>query len=494
MNLPPLPISPKQAAIAIGVLIFIAVNYEELLFFALDSDLATPSPMQGVAAQPSAAQPPIDRSPLERLKDSAKLGNVKDQLTLAIKYSTADGVAKDQAEASRWYLMAAQGGDVHAMYEVSMRYTHGYGFTKNNAEADVWRQRAASKGHPEAAWEFAHRYGTVTGKGAVISQHKDNDPGDSSRQLVMWLTRASESGSAAAKHELALVRLFGISKGGADRTSYLVPLPSVTASAMQLLTENAEAGYWESQYALAELYQTGYADIKPNQTKSDEWWQRLDAQTDASVQASIGRRYLASDANQYRAGDNKWKGKSLSYGETNRVAIDWFGRAANQANKDALWQLAVMEYSGIGIPKSSARALQLQQRAAELGQVEAMYHLGLAYASGDGVQKDYPSALHWLERSVAYEDAYGGNNHRPSAQNAIGHLYENGYGVGTDLMLAYAWYIMAATGGSEQATTNASRVAQLLKPEQLREAQDLSRDWKPGNRISRALPNVKGAT
>ncbi len=144
----------------------------------------------------------------------------------------------------------------------------------------------------------------------------------------MWLTRASESGSAAAKHELALVRLFGISKGGADRTSYLVPLPSVTASAMQLLTENAEAGYWESQYALAELYQAGYADIKPSQTKSNEWWQRLDAQTDASVQASIGRRYLASDANQYRAGDNKWKGKSLSYGETNQVAIDWFGRAA----------------------------------------------------------------------------------------------------------------------------------------------------------------------
>ncbi len=123
--------------------------------------------MEGVAAQPSAAQPPpIARSPLERLKDSAELGNVKDQLTLAVKYSTADGVAKDQAEASRWYLMAAQGGDVHAMYEVSMRYTHGYGFTKNNAEADVWRQRAASKGHPEAAWEIAHMYGTVTGKGA----------------------------------------------------------------------------------------------------------------------------------------------------------------------------------------------------------------------------------------------------------------------------------------------------------------------------------------
>lgn len=123
--------------------------------------------------------------------------------------------------------MAAQGGDVHAMYEVSMRYRQGYGFTRNNAEADVWRQRAASKGHPEAAYEMGHIYGTVTGKGAVISQHKNNDLGESSRQLLMWLTRASESGSAVEKHELALVRLFGISKGGTGRTSYLVPLQSV---------------------------------------------------------------------------------------------------------------------------------------------------------------------------------------------------------------------------------------------------------------------------
>jgi uncharacterized protein len=488
MNLPPLPISPKKAVITIGVLVFIAVNHEELRFIALDSDLATPSAMEGVAAQPSDAQPPpVSRSALERLKDSAQLGNVKDQLTLAVKYSTADGVAKDQAEASRWYLMAAQGGDVHAMYEVSMRYTHGYGFTRNNAEADVWRQRAASKGHPEAAWEFAHMYGTVTRKGAVISQHKNNDPGDSSRQLVVWLTRASESGSAVAKHELALVRLFGISKGGADGTSYLVPLPSVTVSAMQLLTENAEAGYWESQYALAELYQAGYADIESSQTKSNEWWQRLDAQTDASVQASIGRRYLASDANQYRAGDNKWKGKSLSYGETNQVAIDWFGRAAKQGNKDALWQLAVMEYSGIGTSKNPARALQLQQKAAELGQIEAMYKLALAYTSGNGVQKDYNTALRWLDRSLAYEDAYGSNPVRSRAQNAMGLMYEHGYGVGNDLVLAYAWYTLASADDSEDVRKNLSRVAQVLKPEQLLEAQDLARRWKPGNPISRRI-------
>jgi len=479
MNIPStLPISPKHAVIAAGIATVIVLNYEEILFFAPDFNSSVPPPMEEVASQSSAPQSPTAvRSPIERLQDSAQRGNVQDQLTLAIKCASGDGVTKDQAAASRWYSMAAHGGDVHAMYEVSLRYRHGHGFTRNNTEADAWRQRAAGTGHADASFEMAHVYGKVTSKGAVISQQNDKDSGESSRQLVLWLTRASESGSAAAKHELALVRLFGISKGGASGTSYLVPLPSFTASGIQLLTENAEAGYWESQHALAELYAEGVADIKPNQTESNKWWQRLDAQTEASVQARIGQRYLASDTNQYRAG-NKWKGRNLSYNETNQVAFDWLGRAAIQADKNALWQLALMSYGGIGTPKNSARALQLHQKAAELGKVEAMYYLGSAYASGSGVQQDYASARDWLGRAASYEEAYGRNDFRPHAQNAIGVLYENGHGVGIDLMLAYAWYNLATVGGLSDASTNVRRVAALLTPEQLAEAQNLSRNWK----------------
>lgn len=486
MNWPAtLPISPKKAVITIGVLTFVVFNYEDLLFFASDFVPAAPVAVEEITALRSDPPSPlVPRSAIERLKDAAEAGNVNDQLTLATKYSTGNGVVKDQAAASRWYLIAAQSGNVPAMYEVSMRYRNGYGFTKSDGESDVWRQRAASGGHPEAAHAMAHWYGTVTSKGAFLSEDKNKDTTESSRQLVAWLTRASELGSLAAKHELALVRLFGISKGGA-RTGYLIPLPSVTASAIQLLTDNAEAGYWQSQYALAELYQADYADIKPNQHESNKWWQRLDAQTDASVQVAIGRRYFVGDANGYRAGDNKWNGKSLSYNETNRVAFEWFSRAAAQANKDALWQLAVMEYGGIGTSKNPTRAVQLYQKAAELGQVNAMYYLGMAYISGNGIQRDNVSALHWLNLTIAYEDAYGSNVLRPSAQNAIGALHEHGDGVSNDLLLAYAWYSLASGAGFEEAKTNATRVARLLKPEQLLEAKSLLLDWKPGKQISR---------
>ena len=255
---------------------------------------------------------------------------------------------------------------------------------------------------------------------------------------------------------------------------------------MQLLIQNADSGCWAPQQALAELYQTGYGDIKPNLIESNKWWQRLNEHTDASVQVSIGAHYLAGDANRYLAGEkNKWEGKSLSYEDTNQIAFESFARAGAQANRDALWQLAVMEYSGTGTSKNPARALQLHQKAAELGQLDAMYHLGVAYTTGNAGPKDYASALHWLVRSASYEGTYGSNPLRARAQNALGALYESGSGISADLVLAYAWYQLASAGGSEDASESSIRLRQLLSSEQLLEAENLARNWKPGNRIGR---------
>lgn len=473
------PLAVRAALLAVCVLLATVAGCSEPE--APTAVTVAPEATEPVETKPAA----IPRSPLEHLKDSAAVGNVNQQLQLAVKYSTGSGVDRDQSEASRWYLMAAQSGHPQAMYEVSMRYWHGLGLTKNEAEADVWRQRAASAGIPEAQYEMAHTFGVITGKGALISDKKNSDRGHSSRQLVMWLTRAAESGSAAAKHELAIVKLFGILTGGADKAGYLVPLPSVTASAIQLLTENAEAGYWRSQQFLAELQQIGNGEGQPNQAESDKWWARLDSQTDASVQTSIGRSYLATDGSRYRVGENKWKGKSLSFHESNKVAFDWFSRAASQGDADALWQLASMKYLGLGTSRDPQSAMQDHRKAAELGQIEAMYNLGIAYADGNVVPKDYTSALRWLNKTIAHEGAYGSNPLRSQAQSALGTLHENGNGVGTDLLTAYALYSLAAAAGDLKAKEHQTRVEQLLKPEQLLEAQSQARAWKPGSEFLR---------
>ena len=55
-----------------------------------DDDEPAPAPVTIApeVAEPAVnAPPPVVRSPLDRLKDSAQTGNVKDQLLLAVKYS-----------------------------------------------------------------------------------------------------------------------------------------------------------------------------------------------------------------------------------------------------------------------------------------------------------------------------------------------------------------------------------------------------------------------
>ena len=148
---------------AISLLVPIAINYDLLFQMFFAGPLST---TEGAIAQVSQSQTPQPKqSTLDGLKRSAEEGNVANQLKLAAKYSTGEGVVKDQAEASRWYLRAAEAGDVQAMYEVSLRHRHGYGLAKHAANSNVWRHRAATGGHPEAAYEWLVHMELLTAEG-----------------------------------------------------------------------------------------------------------------------------------------------------------------------------------------------------------------------------------------------------------------------------------------------------------------------------------------
>ena len=50
-----------------------------------------------------------------------------------------------------------------------------------------------------------------------------------------------------------------------------------------------------------------------------------------------------------------------------------------------------------GLPQNRVKALELWNRAAELGVAEAYYNLGIAYKHGDGVERDEKKANHYYE-------------------------------------------------------------------------------------------------
>lgn len=63
---------------------------------------------------------------------------------------TGDGIGKDEAEAVKWYRMAAEQGLADAAFELAKCYKFGIGVRRNRSTALKWIRRAAEQGHTKA--------------------------------------------------------------------------------------------------------------------------------------------------------------------------------------------------------------------------------------------------------------------------------------------------------------------------------------------------------
>lgn len=80
-------------------------------------------------------------------------------------YVHSDNLMFSQA---RWYLRAAEGGYVRAMYNTSLCYLSGEGFTQSHRQARKWMKRAADHGHSKA--QFEHGLGLFAVRCVAIIQ------------------------------------------------------------------------------------------------------------------------------------------------------------------------------------------------------------------------------------------------------------------------------------------------------------------------------------
>ena len=165
-----------------------------------------------------------------------------------------------------------------------------------------------------------------------------------------------------------------------------------------------------------------------------------------------------------------------------------------------------------------ATALQLFRPLAAHGDVKAQYLLGIIYLRGIGVEQEYAGALNWLRKAADQGDAeaqiglgflydngvsesssavmrerYGIRNAAEAvkwyrraadqgnfnAQALLGGMYFGGEGVPQDFVAAHMWYNLAAAHGDISSAVQRERVATLMTPAQVAEAQKLAREWKP---------------
>lgn len=140
---------------------------------------------------------PADVSQVEKLRQTADLGDVQAQFNLGLCYEFGRGVAKDQIMAMKWFRDAAEQGYDEAQYTLGCCYNGDEGFPKDAGEAVKWWGKAAAQGHANAEYCLGLIY--------YVGQGVPRNPAES----IIWWGEAAEQGHANAQYFLGLCYYMG---------------------------------------------------------------------------------------------------------------------------------------------------------------------------------------------------------------------------------------------------------------------------------------------
>ena len=121
---------------------------------------------------------------------------------------------------------------------------------------------------------------------------------------------------------------------------------------------------------------------------------------------------------------------------------------------------------------SRSESVQQWMVQAEQGNPVSMIFLGVTYRGGHGVIQDFMQAAYWFRRAAEQGFMVG--------QYMLGKAYLNGHGVTMSKVQAHMWFhLAAAQQGGELARTERDELARRMTDDQIEEAQQLAREWKP---------------
>lgn len=173
-----------------------------------------------------AAPPPVEESPLDRLKSRAAQGDLDSMYELGELHSEGlDGVEVDFTVAASWYRKAAEGGHAASQYKYGEALYYGRGVEEDERESAKWLRMAIRQGHENAKSEYNERL--EEGRFAYLLDSAEQGNGDSQYRLgclfyqgeqghpidkadaASWFREASGQGVAAAQYMLGTMCLQG---------------------------------------------------------------------------------------------------------------------------------------------------------------------------------------------------------------------------------------------------------------------------------------------
>jgi TPR repeat protein len=266
--------------------------------------------------QLAAQQNEGDRKLLEDICAKAEVGDAQSQYALGdVFYDGSLGVAKDQAEAVKWYRNAAEKNHAQAQFKLAVCYINGLGVARGVAEAVKWYRKAAEQNYALAQYSLGWCYA----QGHGVAQDYV--------EAVKWLRKAADQGSAKAQYEL----------GGSYARGQGVATDD--AEAVKWLRKAAEQNYALGQYYLGVCYSTGRV-VGRDYVEAVKWYRKAAEQNLAEAQYNLGYYY------------NEGLGTATDYVEADK----WYRKAAEQGYAAAQYNLGNRYYRGEGVAKDYVEA------------------------------------------------------------------------------------------------------------------------------------------
>ena len=379
-------------------------------------------------------------------RKAAKKEHSGAQTTLGSLYYHGKGVKKNHKKAVEWYRKAANKGNPKAQTELAQMYYEGEGVKQDYKKAAEWTLKAAEQGYARAQYNI----GVLFFKGEGVEQHY--------KKAVEWYRKAAEQGNLGAQGNLAKMyeKGDGVEKDCAQATHWWNEMirkkGEANAEFLYNLAERSEqeAACPDPQRAaelLGAAAAKGYAAAK-------EKLETLAKQDDIKAQYMLAKVYA----------------NTKDYTQ----AAEWYRKAAEQGDADALFRLGILYEEGKGVEQNKKKFLDFLLKAAKKGSREAQSRVGLRlklrYERETGDLRDYKEAARWY-RKAAEQGEY-------AALWQLGLIYDKGEIVKKDKVLAGALLLMSYARGNEFAAFKLQSLQEELTTEQKNKVDKTVKEWE----------------
>jgi TPR repeat protein len=271
-----------------------------------------------------------DRQSFKRLEVAAEKGNVTAMWVVGELTSEGRGTTKDFSKALDWFRKAALMGDAFSMNQVGWYLTNGLGAAIDHREAFVWFEKAVGAGNSNAINNIGWMHDF--GRGIAKDHYK-------ARQ---WYDRAVSAGNPMAMNNIG----------------------------------------WQ--------YDQGWG-VDKNLTTAQEWFEKSAAAGEGIAMRNLGWAY----ANAEGVPRDLEKARA------------WYENGAAAGDARSMELLGGMYQNGMGVTQDYAAALKWYKFAYEAGELRVASAIGNMYEQGVGVTVNHETARDWYEKGAKhFVDAY----------------------------------------------------------------------------------------